>query len=132
MFIDETFGYWSNENGLTDLRESRILSRRRRDFRGKILKSTLIVTQNESISQLDDLRYAHIDFPAKLSYAITSRLIEAVNASVEYNFVNTWGYGDMRYPKKLKGMMGHLVRGEIDVGGDIQLNAIKRVNHLKG
>lgn len=42
-----------------------------------------------------------------------------MNSTVNYNIVNTWGYGDMRYPKKLKGMMGHLSRKEIDIGGTI-------------
>lgn len=72
---------------------------------------------NQSIVQLDDRRYSHIDFPAKLGYAITNLLGDSVNSTVQYQFVNTWGYGDMRYPKKLKGMMGHLTRNEIDVGG---------------
>lgn len=121
QFIDEIFGHWSYENGLSDLRESKIISRRRRNFRGQVLKSVQVVTKNESINLLDDLQYSHIDFPAKLSHAITNRLIETVNASVKYSFVNTWGYGDMRYPEKLQGMMGPLVRGEIDVGGDSHL-----------
>lgn len=42
-----------------------------------------------------------------------------MNSTVDYNIVNTWGYGDMRYPKKLKGMMGHLARKEIDIAGTI-------------
>lgn len=57
-FTRETFGYWSSENGLVDLRETRILSRRRRNLRKKVLKSTLIVVNtNSSINHLDDLRY---------------------------------------------------------------------------
>lgn len=66
-----------------------------------------------------------------MGYTITNLLAESLNASVEYNFVDTWGYGDMRYPTKLKGMMGHLVRHEIDVGGrylkfHLLLNLCKR------
>lgn len=52
-----------------------------------------------------------------MGYTITNILAESVNSSMMYNFVDTWGYGDMRYPEKLKGMMGHLVRHEIDIGG---------------
>lgn len=55
-FISEVFGYWNENGGLLDLRITRILSRRRRDLQGKILKSTVILIKNESISQLDDLR----------------------------------------------------------------------------
>lgn len=40
-----------------------------------------------------------------------------MNASVSYGFVNTWGYGDMKYPKKINGVVGPLVRKEIDLAG---------------
>lgn len=63
-------------------------------------------------------RDAHIDSLAKMGYTITNILAESVNSSVAYNYVDTWGYGDMRFPKKLKGMMGHLLRHEIDIGGE--------------
>lgn len=55
-FIPETFGYWNNDAGLTDLRESRILSRRRKDLRGKVLKSIMVVTKNETLEKLDDIK----------------------------------------------------------------------------
>lgn len=67
-------------------------------------------------------RLSHIDFPAKIGFAITNVLAESVNSSVTYNFVNTWGYGDMNKPDKLVGMMGHLIRNEIDVGGKFHQN----------
>lgn len=58
-----------------------------------------------------------MDFPAKAGYQITNLLAELVNASVSYEHVFTWGYGDMEHPEKLKGLVGPLVRNEIDVGG---------------
>lgn len=63
-------------------------------------------------------RYSHIDFPAKIGFAISNILAESVNSSINYDFVTTWGYGDMRYPEKLNGLIGNLVRNEIDVGGN--------------
>lgn len=54
--IHEIYGYWSAERGLTDLRETRILSRRRRNLREKVLKSTLILTRNDTHKYLDDLK----------------------------------------------------------------------------
>lgn len=53
----------------------------------------------------------------KTGYLITSRLLRSLNASVNYNIVNTWGYGDMRNKEKLTGMMGHLLRKEVDIAG---------------
>lgn len=62
---------------------------------------------------------SHIDFPAKHGFAIINLVGESVNSTVKYQFVNTWGYGDMRYPKKLKGMMGDLMRNEIHLAGNL-------------
>lgn len=56
-FVTETFGYWDNEIGLSDLRPTRILSRRRRNLQEKILKSSVILIRNESINELDTLKY---------------------------------------------------------------------------
>lgn len=39
-----------------DLRETRILSRRRRNLNGKILKSIAVVTNNDTINHLDDIK----------------------------------------------------------------------------
>lgn len=55
-FIHEIYGYWSIEQGLTDLRETRILSRRRQNLRGKVLKSTLVLTRNDTHKHLGDLK----------------------------------------------------------------------------
>lgn len=55
-FIHENFGSWNEENGLLDVRVTKILSRRRRDLQRKRLRSTVILIKNESISQLDDLQ----------------------------------------------------------------------------
>lgn len=52
------------------------------------------------------LRDSEVDFPAKAGYHITNLLAELVNASVSYEYVNTWGYGDMEHPEKLKGIVG--------------------------
>lgn len=56
-FISEPFGWWENGIGLTDQRETRILSRRRRNFRGKLLKSTLVLVKNDSVAHLDEIKY---------------------------------------------------------------------------
>lgn len=52
-----------------------------------------------------------------MGYVITNLLAESLNAFVTYDFVKTWGYGDLRKPTNLTGLMGRLVRSEIDVAG---------------
>lgn len=62
-------------------------------------------------------RYAHIDSLAKTGYVITNRLVKFLNSNVDYKVVNTWGYGDVKRKDKLEGMIGDLLRKEVDMGG---------------
>lgn len=48
---------------------------------------------------------------------MTNSLVESLNATVKYEFSNTWGYGNMKNAKKLRGMVGDLLRNEIDISG---------------
>lgn len=57
-----------------------------------------------------------------MGYVITNILAESLNTSVSYDYVNTWGYGDMNHPEKLKGMMGPLARNEIHISGNLLLD----------
>lgn len=68
----------------------------------------------------------HIDGISKATYIITKRLMESLNASVEYVTTNTWGY---RNPKTgiYSGMTGHLQRKEVDIGGTILYMVADRV-----
>lgn len=59
---------------------------------------------------------AHIDAISKASYIITKRLIDSMNASIEYITTNTWGYKNGK-TGEYNGMTGHLQRNEVDIGG---------------
>lgn len=54
--IFEDFGHWSPRKGLVDRRQLRILSRRRRNLHGMVIKSAIVLLNNESINQMDDMR----------------------------------------------------------------------------
>lgn len=56
QFVFEDFGHWNQSMGLEDQRKSTILSRRRRNLRRHILKGVIVVTNNESMSLLHDMR----------------------------------------------------------------------------
>lgn len=57
--IYEDFGIWTNENGLVDSRQSRILSRRRQNLRGHRLIAPTVFLQkgSENHTDLDDYRF---------------------------------------------------------------------------
>lgn len=137
----EPFGEWSDEIGLLDQRSTRILSRRRRDLLGRTISVSMVISNNDSLNHLHDYRYdfvlreydGQIDFnfyfyeilyrdrttdsPTKTTYPITNSLINSLNGTANFSVESTWGYLD---PKTgiHNGMTGHLVRGEVDIGGE--------------
>lgn len=51
---EEFFGTWNSKSGLIDRRTTRILSKRRRDLRGRIVSAAIVLTNNDSINHLTD------------------------------------------------------------------------------
>lgn len=51
--IYENFGHWNFQNGLSDIRTTRVLSRRRRNLKGYRLIAPMVFTQNGSENHLD-------------------------------------------------------------------------------
>lgn len=51
---EEHFGTWNNKSGLFDRRTTRILSKRRRDLRGRVVSVAMVLTNNDSINHLTD------------------------------------------------------------------------------
>lgn len=56
QLILEDFGYWNYSSGLEDKRELKILSRRRRNLQGNVLKGALVLTNEDSINHMEDMR----------------------------------------------------------------------------
>ena len=83
---------------------------------GKILKATIVLTNNDTYEHLDDYRNKHIDSISKVNYALTRFLMESVNSTPVLQMAATWGY---RNPKTgyWGGMIGQLADKEIDIGG---------------
>lgn len=52
----EPFGYWSENEGIIDIRSSPINSRRRRNLLGAPITSSLVITQNDSKNHLEDYK----------------------------------------------------------------------------
>lgn len=53
---EEYFGTWNSKNGLVDRRTTRILSKRRRDLRGRSVSVAIVLMNNDSINHLTDYR----------------------------------------------------------------------------
>lgn len=138
--IYEDFGMWSSENGLIDLRVSRILSRRRRNLKGhRLIAPTVFIQKgSENHTDLDDYQFEQIsqnlneyfsqfffiffshnriDTTSKLSYVISKHWVESINATMDTSDVHrTWGYTDKK-TGRITGLSGQLQRKEADIGG---------------
>lgn len=62
--IYEDFGYWSQDEGISDLRITRVLSKRRRNLRGHQLIGATVFMNKESDNHtdLDDYRLVLVEF----------------------------------------------------------------------
>lgn len=53
--IEEIYGKWSKKNNsFTDLRSTKITSRRRQNLKRTNLKASMVITNNDTLNHLDD------------------------------------------------------------------------------
>lgn len=57
IFVVETFGRWTKQRKIQDARETRILSRRRRNTMGMNFMTSLVILHNDTVNHLHDLKY---------------------------------------------------------------------------
>nr|QGW50296.1 ionotropic receptor 75p [Chouioia cunea] len=112
--IVENLGYWSSTNG-TKWHNLNIASQRRKNLQKTPLKSSIVVTNPDTLNHLTDYHDKHVDTITKCNFVWLHQLIDAMNATVTYSIVNTWGYRDKN--GSWTGMTGQLSRKEIDIGG---------------
>nr|QGW45454.1 ionotropic receptor 75d [Bradysia odoriphaga] len=112
----------SDSHGLTRIS-------RRRSLNGIELRASMVVTNNDSLSHLDDYRDKHIDTITKVCYILTNHLISYLNATVSYSIVSSWGYADAN--GEWSGMIGQLVRNEADLGATSLFFTADRVSVIQ-
>lgn len=63
---------------------------------------------------------------SKVNYMFTEFLMSYLNASAEYSVVSTWGYKDDN-TGEWSGMVGHLVRNEVELGASPLFMTVERI-----
>ncbi|XP_029171879.1 probable glutamate receptor [Nylanderia fulva] len=112
--IWEDRGNWTIDNGLR-MKTFDVASARRRNLQQSVLKSAVVITNPNTRNHLTDFKDKSIDAPTKAGYPYIFYLTKRMNATINIEFTNTWGY-----PTKngsWNGMIGMLDRREIDIGG---------------
>ncbi|XP_041767829.1 uncharacterized protein LOC121591427 isoform X1 [Anopheles merus] len=118
--IYETFGTWNAALGVRVVVGSKVrppvTSIRRQNFHKFQLRASLVILHNETLNHLDDLHDKHIDTISRVNYLLTKSVAHALNATVKFSIVDTWGYRD-RETDRYNGMIGELQRDLADLGG---------------
>jgi hypothetical protein len=112
----ENYGSWSLERGIVDERESKIISRRRGNLRGKLITSSYVLLDRNSENHLTDFVDKNIDSISKSSYLVVSAVLEKLNATKKDSFQTTWGYFN-EGTQKWSGMVSDIVDNGADIGG---------------
>ncbi|XP_076375130.1 ionotropic receptor 75a-like [Megalopta genalis] len=110
----EDRGNWTTDRGLS-AGQTIPTSRRRRNLRGTLLKSCIVLTDPDTINHLTDYGNKHIDAVTKANYAWVLIMVARMNATINICTTNSWGYGNEN--GSWSGITGMLQRREIDIGG---------------
>lgn len=125
--IIELFGTWNSRNGLLDLRETSIISKRRRNLQHKQLKVSFVIQNKDSLKHLGTYHDKHIDPTTKLNWFFVHYLLEAINATIEYRYLSTWGYYNPT-TRKWDGIIGDFLSNKSDLGGSAILLIPNRIH----
>ncbi|XP_055388086.1 ionotropic receptor 75a-like [Condylostylus longicornis] len=126
--IFENLGIFAN-NILFVQRKVKELSIRRRNLQQTKLRASLVVTNNDTFKHLEDYRNRHIDTISKVCYFLTNYLSDFVNGTLEYKFVNSWGYKDEN-TSKWSGMIGDLTENRSDIGASALFYTPDRIKYI--
>lgn len=99
------------------MRIIRILSKRRKNLRGKSIRAAFVAQHNATMKYLGTYKNRVEDPMAKLNYFVIKYLTESVNAKLDIKFVSSWGYLDTN-TGKWDGVMGSLISNQSDIGGN--------------
>ncbi|XP_055678016.1 glutamate receptor 1-like [Lutzomyia longipalpis] len=126
----EDYGGWEPRVGITDIRPTRILSRRRSNLQRTLLTASIVITNPDTENHLDDYKDKHVDPTTKVNYKTTNILIDMLNATVKYIRRRSWG-AQNKTTGKWTGMMGDMTEGRAEIGGTSLFIRPDRVEYVE-
>ncbi|GAB0093098.1 uncharacterized protein DMENIID0001_081590 [Sergentomyia squamirostris] len=112
----EDYGGWSPSGGISDIRLTRILSRKRSNLQGVLLSTGIVLTNDDSKNHLYDEKDKQIDSISKVNFHLTNILLDKINATREYKWYKNWGTKNQT-TGQLQGYTIDIINGDLDVGG---------------
>ncbi|XP_059045415.1 ionotropic receptor 75a-like [Achroia grisella] len=125
IWRSESYGIWNKDSNFKiadNMVEAPAL--RRLNLDGFEISICYVLTDNDSVNHLTDEVNDHIDTITKVNFPTTNHLLDFLNASRKYIYVNTWGY---HVNGTWNGMTGYLVREEVEIGGSPMFLTSERI-----
>ncbi|XP_069696780.1 probable glutamate receptor [Periplaneta americana] len=110
--VKRKIAHWREGYGL-ELLAPRITAARRMNQHQELVKSAMVVTNNDTLNHLGDDVDRHIDSLTKANHVHLAHVLRILNASVEMKATDSWGY---LQNGSWSGLAGYLQRGEVDIG----------------
>ncbi|XP_055698346.1 probable glutamate receptor [Phlebotomus papatasi] len=112
----EDYGGWDLKTGITDVRLTRVLSRKRSNLHHTHLTASIVITNPDTVNHFEDYKDKHIDTLSKVNYKQIHVLMDTLNATKKFILQSSWGYLN-KTTGKWSGMVGDLVNGTAEIGG---------------
>lgn len=104
-------------------------AKRRKNLQRITLKTSIVVTNNETYSHLTDRKHRKIDTFTKINYAFVLLLEDMLNVTMEYTYHPSWtGSNGTTNSTRYGGLVGDLVYKITDIGGTGLFMTPERVN----
>ncbi|XP_046384918.1 ionotropic receptor 75a-like [Ischnura elegans] len=121
QLIFKTMGFWKVNYTFPNIYYPTSL--RRKNLNGLAIPAVMVVTKNESLNLLDDLRDKYVDTASKYNYHLMNHAMDFINSSAEYTVENTWGN---KVNGTYNGMLGQLQSGKSEIGASALFITAKR------
>ncbi|GAB0093100.1 uncharacterized protein DMENIID0001_081610 [Sergentomyia squamirostris] len=126
----EDYGGWSPSGGISDIRPTRILSRKRSNLHGTRLSAAIVLTNDDSKNHLYDQKDKHIDSISKVNYQLTNILLDKLNATREFKWYKSWGNKNQT-TGRFESYIGDLAYSNVDIGGTPLFMLPERVPYVE-
>nr|AST36235.1 putative ionotropic receptor IR75q.1 [Hedya nubiferana] len=128
-WIIEEYASWSTGSGLnmSSRVKENVIAIRRRNFQREPVVTSMVVSDNNTIADLELMKYKEVDPVSKSGYNQMTPLYEFINATRRLILTNTWGYN---VNGSWTGIMSHLSQGKADLPGSVMILTNERMQIL--
>ncbi|KAI8423338.1 hypothetical protein MSG28_014352, partial [Choristoneura fumiferana] len=123
-WISEHYGTWTTNGIIKSNITKTSLAMRRKNLRQETIVTSMIVTDDKTVSDLNDLRYPLIDSVSKSLSLQLIPLYYFMNATRRMIYPKTWGY---YVNGSWTGMLGDMVEGRAELAGTLLFITKQRI-----